>query len=104
MKPTLSVRIEKKMYARVCEDVNKNAYVVSKALSQYYRSKEPNEKLFTETQTMYANAYNQDLVSTLQLQIQDLKDDKEHLRSQNNALMLSSIPLLSRIKIKLLTK
>jgi len=104
MKPTLSVRIERKLYTRVCEDANRNAYVVSKALSQYYRGKEPNEKLFTETQTMYENAYNQDLVSILQLQIQDLKDDKEHLRSQNNALMISSIPLLSRVKMKLLSK
>ena len=95
MKPTLSVRIEKDLYTAVCKDLNKNAYIVTEALSRYYMAQ--------DTQNSYTNEYNHDLVSTLQLQIQDLKSDKNYLQQQNNALMLSSIPLLSRIKIKLLS-
>ena len=101
MKPTLSVRLDKKLYAAVCNDVNKNAYVVSKALANYYRSKEPTKKLYADPQATYANAYDIGMVDLLKDQISELKHDKQYLQDQNNALLVSSQPLLQRIIYRL---
>ncbi len=46
-------------------------------------------------------SYNTDIVSLLQSQISDLKNDKEFLMSQNKALMVMKTPLLQQIIYKL---
>jgi len=40
----------------------------------------------------------------LKQQITELKQDKEYLQQQNNMLMIAKIPMLSKIKLKLLEK
>jgi len=84
-KKTLSVRISPQLHTKVYKDENKNAYIVTKALQQYYRYQEPNQTLFTEQNE---NAYNTDIVKILQSQIQDLKDDKHLLQQQNQYLTM----------------
>ena len=66
--------------------------VVTSALHSYLRC---NDKCFT-------NNYDVDILQVLQSQIDDLKNDKRLLNDQVRALMFSSIPLLGRIKMKLL--
>ena len=66
--------------------------VVTSALQSYLRC---NDNSFT-------NSYDVSVVQLLQDQVQDLKQDKHILQDQVQVLMLSSIPMLSRIKMKLL--
>lgn len=104
MKPTLSIRIDKKLYTLVCDDANKNAYIVSKALSQYYRSKEPNQKLYTDTQTMHANAYNVEMVDLLKDQISYLRSQNDQLLKINGTLSVANLPFWERAKLLLSSK
>ena len=66
--------------------------VVTSALHSYLQC---NDNSFT-------NNYDVNVMAILQSQIQDLKQDKQVLNNQVQALMVSSIPLLGRIKMKLL--
>lgn len=47
------------------------------------------------------NVYNVDLVTILKDQITDLQHDKEYLQQQNNALLISKMPLLQRVIYRL---
>jgi len=88
LKKTLSVRIDPALHARVCNDSVGNAYIVEKAINQYYRSKEPNGKV-------YANSvYDPDIVDLLKDQLLDLKltnsklldmiQEKDHIIALHN--------------------
>lgn len=66
--------------------------VVTSALHSYLQS---NDNSFT-------NNYDVSIIQLLQDQVTDLKNDKQLLHQQVQGLMLSSIPLLARIKMKLL--
>lgn len=86
-------RIDEQLFNKIKTHEEQSSTLVRKALCQYFRSAEPNHSL---------NGYNRELVDVLNNQIDDLKNDKRLLNEQIQALMLSSIPLLSRIKMKLL--
>lgn len=81
-----------------------NSQLIRIVMERYFMNDDRNNTLYNEYTTTANNPDNTLLIQTMQLQIQDLKDDKEHLRKTNDVLMLSSIPLLSRIKYKLLKK
>lgn len=59
------------------------------------------EALQSYLQTGTQMNYNVNMVSLLQSEIVDLKRDKEFLMQQNNALLLSSRPLLQRVILRL---
>jgi len=105
MKKTLSVRLDPALYAKVHTDPAGSAYIVSKALHQFYRSKEPNEKVYTNS---YANVYNRDLVPVLQSQIDDLRMDKSMLMQQiqdkDKIIGLMSMGVVGRLKYLLSAK
>ena len=83
----MAARVDNDLYKKVKHHDLPMADLVRKSLVQYFRELEPNQKL--------TNVYDRDLVGHLQNEI-------EYLRSQNQALMYASIPLLSRVKMKLL--
>ncbi|GAI39822.1 unnamed protein product, partial [marine sediment metagenome] len=67
--------------------------IVRKALNQFFIDECPNQSL---------PGYDRELVDVLNSQIEDLRNDKRVLSGQVQALMVSSIPLLGRIKMRLL--
>ena len=86
-------RVDQQLFTKVSTHEEQNSVLVRKALEQFFREKEPNQRL----------GYDRDpLINVLNNQIQDLKHDKHMLQDQVQALLVSSIPLLSRIKMKLL--
>ena len=88
-------RIDKQLFTKIKTHDEQSSTIVRKALCQYFREQEPNKTL---------DSYDKELITVLNNQIEDLKQDKHRLNEQVNMLMLSSIPLLSRIKIKLLNR
>lgn len=84
-KKTLSVRLPEDLHTKVHTDVNSNAYVVEKALHQFYRSKEPNSKLYTDAHT---NVYDADMMQSLYNQIDFLQKQVTFLQQQNAFLSL----------------
>jgi len=86
-------RVDKQLYNKVRTHDEQSSTIVRKALSQYFREKEPNKTL---------PGYDRELINVLNNQIVDLQNDKRVLNDQVHALMVSSIPLLGRIKMKLL--
>lgn len=78
-------RVDSKLFNMIDKHAQTNSYIVRKCLTQYFRAEEPNKTL----------DYNQDLVTHMQ-------DEINFLRSQNQALMTASIPLLGRVKMKLI--
>lgn len=102
----LSVRLENELYTKcIHHDLDKRT-LVTKALQQYFRSKEPNKKLIDEVytpvnDTPVDSVYTQKYIDLLQTTIQDLRKDKTFLESQNNALLVMRTPLLQRIIYKL---
>lgn len=82
-KKTLSVRIPPELHTKVYADENDNAYIVEKALRQFYRIKEPNETLFADTQT---NVYDGELVQSLNDEIAFLRGQVTFLQKQNSHL------------------
>lgn len=97
-KETVSVRIDPALRKRLYADVNSNAYVVEKALRQFYRSKEPNSKVYTDAQT---NVYDNDLVQLLQDQVSFLRGQVTYLQKQNSDL---SCGWFGRVKLLLQSK
>jgi len=89
----LGCRVDEQLFNKVKTHDEQNSTTVRNALNQYFREKEPNKKL---------PGYNRELIDVLNNQIEDLRNDKRVLNNQNQALMVSSIPLLGRIKMKLL--
>lgn len=83
MKKTLSVRLPKKLHKKVYADKNTNTHVVTKALKQYYKDKEPNQKPFTEP---YANANNEKTIEILQDHIDFLHGQVTYLQKENSRL------------------
>jgi D-hexose-6-phosphate mutarotase len=106
MSKILSVRIEEDLYTKcIHHDLDKRT-LVTKALQQYFRSKEPNKKLINGVYTPVNDnpvdsVYTQEYVDLLQTTIQDLRKDKAFLESQNNALLIMRTPLLQRIIFRL---
>ena len=99
MSRTISVRFPQDLYDKVIHSEVECSTLIRKAVIQYFRSKEPNNRIDVYGHT---SSYNRELVDLLNDQIQDLKCDKERLLKQNEMLMVSSIPLLSKVKLKLL--
>ena len=88
-------RIDKQLFTKIKTHDERSSTIVRKALYQYFREQEPNQT---------PDSYNKELIVLLNKQIEDLRQDKLRLNEQVNMLMLSSIPLLSRIKMKLLSR
>ena len=82
MKRVLSVRIDNELYTKVNKNSLPNSKIVSISLNSYLNDGK------------YTNEYDK---YTLHLE-----KEIEFLRSQVNGLMLAKIPLLSKIKMKLL--
>jgi len=97
MKKVLSVRIENELYTNVNNHELSNSVLVSKALTQYFRSKEPNAKLF-EFGDDYVNLLKQSIVDKDQ-QIGFLQKQVDNL----TIMSMAKVPLLARLKMKLLS-
>ena len=97
-KKTISVRIPDSLYDKLHTDCNTKTYTVTKALNQYYRGKEPNQKVFTDCNT---NVYDYDLVGSLNDQIEFLKGQVTFLQKQNSDL---SCGWVGRLKLLLQSK
>ena len=101
MKKVLSVRIENNLYTRVNKNELPNSLLISKALNQYFRSKEPNKKIF------YKNGYNVEYIDLLKKTIDDKDNHINFLQKEVENLTIMSmakVPLLARIKMKLLNE
>jgi len=81
------------LYNKVKRHDEQSSTIVRKALGQYFREMEPNKTI---------DGYDRELINVLNNQIVDLQNDKRLLNDQVQVLMVSSIPLLGRIKMKLL--
>ena len=86
-------RVDQQLFNKVNSHVEQNSTLIRKAVVQYFREKESNHSL---------PGYDRELINVLNNQIVDLQNDKRLLNDQVQALMFSSIPLLGRIKMKLL--
>lgn len=101
MKKVLSVRVENKLYTRVNKNELPNSFLVSKALNQYFRAKEPNQKIFTD------NPYDKNYIDLLVKTIEDKENHISFLQKEVENLTIMSmakVPLLARIKMKLLNE
>jgi len=100
MSKVLSVRIDDRLYTRICkQDLGKKDLVV-KAVSQYLRSKEPNCKIDSELYTNVNNPYTNELIDSIKDQVDILKSENSFLRSQVNTLMFVKNPgLIEKIKL-----
>jgi len=85
-------RVDEQLFTKVKTHEEQNSTIVRNALNQYFREQEPNK----------TSGYDRELVDVLNSQIEDLRNDKRVLNSQIQVLMVSSIPLLGRIKMRLL--
>ena len=102
----LSVRLENELYTKCIHYELEPRELITKALHQYFRSKEPNKKLVNELYTSVNttpvdSVYTKEYVDLLKTTIDDLRKDKTFLESQNNALLVMRTPLLQRIMYKL---
>ena len=86
-------RVDEQLFNKVKTHDEQSSTIVRNALNQYFMENNSNRTL---------PGYDRELIDVLNNQIQDLKQDKQLLNNQVQALMVSSIPLLSRIKMKLL--
>ena len=96
MKKVLSVRVEKSLYTRVNKYEIGNSDLVSKALNQFFRSKEPSTKFF-DNNSDYVDLLKQTLNEKNQY-IGFLQKEVENL----TVMSMARVPLLARIKMKLL--
>ena len=90
-KKSISVRLDKTLYDKMYYDRNTNTYIITKALQQFYREKEPNKRLNT-------TYYNQDLTNHLQQQISFQQEQISFLQQQNAYL---SLPWYKKIRYQL---
>lgn len=86
-------RVDEHLFNKVKTHDEQSSTIVRNALNQYFMENDSNKTL---------PGYDRELVDVLNIQIDDLKQDKQLLNNQVQALMVSSIPLLGRIKMKLL--
>jgi len=96
MKKVLSVRVENRLYTNVNKHEMSNSNLVSKALDQFFRSKEPNMKLIDDD-----SKYVGLLMKTIDEKDQYigfLQKEVENL----TIMSMAKVPLLARIKMKLL--
>lgn len=80
---TISTRFDQQLYNKVNTNELQNSELIRKAVIQYFRTKENNQKLNGE----YLG-YNREMIDVLKNQIDDLKQDKHQLQQQNNYLAL----------------
>jgi len=103
MKKVLSVRLKKELYTKVYNHEMKNSDLVSKALSQYFRDLEPNQTLDSvmdlNNDSNYMDLLKQNLNEKNDY-IQFLQKEVESL----TILSMAKVPLLERIKMKLLSE
>ena len=98
MKKVLSVRVEKSLYTKVNKHEMSNSGLVSKALTRFFRSKEPNKKLFNDV-SEYVDLLKQTIDEKNQY-IGFLQKEVENL----TIMSMAKVPLLARIKMKLLNE
>jgi len=91
----LGCRVSKDLFNKVDEHTMSNSELMRTAIERYFREKEPNVKL-------EEFGLNTELINLLKGQISSLENDKIFLQQQNQALMAASIPLLGRVKMKLI--
>ena len=91
MKKTYSFRLDPLLIKKIDKLGKTRTSILTDAIQTYIQC---NTK---DIQT----SYSKDLVSLLQSQIVDLKQDKDFLMSQNKALMVMKTPLLQQIIYKL---
>jgi len=114
MSKVLSVRIKDELYTKVSTNKLSKAEVVSIALNNFLENVDSvySEKNIENDEDVY-NAVYSDLfnieVLPLKKEVEYLTEinvmlqvDKDYFKQQINALMLAKMPLLARIKLKLL--
>jgi hypothetical protein len=100
----IGTRFNEPLLTKIQQHELSNSELIRTVVERYFLNDGKNNTLYNDFATDNNNVYSQDLISTLQTQVLDLKRDKDFLQQQNNALLLTSLPLLSRIKIKLLSR
>ena len=98
---TITVRFSLQLYDKVLQHELSNSDLIRTSVIQYFSSAGPTPPVGDAGNT---TSYDTELFNALNSQILELKNDKQYLQNQVNALMLSSIPLLSRVKLKLLQR
>lgn len=93
---TIGVRFDIQTYNKLLTNGEHLSVIVRKAVKQYLRSKENNQKL-----DGMDLGYNKELVDILKTQIEDLKQDKYHLQQRNDYL---SLPLFQRLLLPAVKK
>ncbi len=86
-------RVDEQLFNKVKTHDEQSSTIVRKALNQFFIDECPKQSL---------SGYDRELVDVLNNQIEDLRNDKCMLNNQIQVLMVSSIPLLGRIKMRLL--
>jgi hypothetical protein len=94
----LSVRVEEPLYTKCIQHDLPRRELITKALNQYFRSKEPNKKIDNEP---YTNVYNKELVEHLQQEINFLHDELQRVHNELQATMMIKTPLLQRVILRL---
>ena len=89
----VGVRFDKQLFNKLNDHSLNNSDLIRKSVKQYFRAGEPNRKIPEWDKTSFNN-YDRDIVDLLNGQIQDLKQDKQYLQGQVNALMVSRYPRL----------
>lgn len=112
MKKLYNFRLETSLIKKIDQLEGTRTDVLNNALQSYLQCKDNcNDDVTTDLYNeIYTSLYNMEVmplkkeVGFLTEFIDALKEDKKYLMSQNNALMLTKMPLLGRLKLWLLRK
>lgn len=110
----VACRFDDELYNKINKNVIPNSDLIRTAVIQYLNNT-PTEVIMESDEDdlynkVYNNLYNIEVVPLkqeikyLNCTVVDLKDDKKWLMTQNNALLLAKMPILGRIKMKLLQR
>lgn len=72
-------RVDEQLFNKLSNHVEQNSTLVRKAIEQYFREKEPNGCI---------DGYGDQLINMLNIQISDLKQDKQILQQRLDYFML----------------
>jgi len=101
----ITVRFDGQLYDKVRHHELSNSDLIRKAVRQYFRSVEPNNRLNMDGPTM---SYDQDLIKLYQDQVQDLKLTNSHLldmvQEKDRIIGMQSLGMFGKLKYLLQAK
>jgi len=98
----IGVRFKGRLLTKIQQHDMGNCELIRTVMDRYFLDDGKNRDVNGFVNNGVNNVYSRGMVDILNDQIDDLKNDKVFLQDQNRALMIGSMPLLSRLKIKLL--